>query len=70
MIKTTKQQTKLFRVNKETGSAFVATAELIGVNENDLLEDMMTTYIKSIQTSIADVAAKYPQFANRYPFIR
>lgn len=69
-MKQQKAESKIFRVNKSTGISFIAAAELIGMNENDLLEEMMSQYVDSMKSSIADIANKYPQFAAKYPFIQ
>ena len=63
-------KTSMFRVNIDTGTAFKATAELLGVENNDLLESVMKTYIKSIRMKVADVAVKHPVFADKYPFVQ
>ena len=61
--------TKLFRVQKDIGDSFSATSELIGMNENELIEKLMNVYVDSIKAEIIDVASQFPEFDNKYPFI-
>ena len=68
METTIKQKSTLFRVNKNNGQAFIATAELLGIDKNDLLNELMGSYVKSIQEHIAERAAQYPEFSAKYPF--
>ncbi len=60
----------MFRVKADIGVAFKATAELLGIENNELLEAVMETYIKSIRTKVADIAVKHPVFADKYPFVQ
>ena len=64
-----KQKTKLFRVNSDTGVAFRAVSELLKVDGDELLENLMTAYVSSVQKSIGHVARHYPVFAEKYPFV-
>ncbi len=65
----TKPKTKIFRVNSDIGTAFRAVAELKNLHSNDLLEDLMSSYVLSAQKDIASVADINPAFASKYPFI-
>jgi hypothetical protein len=64
-----KQKNKLFRVNSETGVAFRAVAELMNIDGDELLQELMSSYVASVQCSIADIAYKYPAFSDRFPFV-
>lgn len=65
-----KQKTKIFRVNQDTGTAFKAVAELMNVDSEELLQALMSSYVSSVQKSIADTADLYPEFTDKYPFIK
>ena len=65
-----KGQTKIFRVNSDTGWAFVAVAELLNVNENELLDELMGAYVNNVRQSIVKQAGHYPEFSKKYPFIK
>ena len=65
-----KGKNKIFRVNSDTGWAFVAVAELLNISEQELLEKLMRSYVLSVREGIVDVASKYPEFKERYPFVR
>ena len=62
--------TKVLRVHADLGEQFVAVAELIGMDQKELLESILDTYVESVKTEIHEFAAKYPQFAEKYPFVR
>ena len=64
-----KGKNKIFRVNSDTGWAFVAVAELLNISEHQLLDELMSTYVKSVRKGIVDVAINYPEFEERYPFV-
>ena len=65
-----KQKTKIFRVNQDTGTAFKAIAELLNIDSDELLQALMSSYVSSVQNSIAETADIYPEFKNKYPFIK
>ncbi len=69
MEDTIKGKNKIFRVNSDTGWSFVAVAELLNISEHELLEELMGAYVKSVRQGIVDVASKYPEFEERYPFV-
>ncbi len=56
-------------MNSETGWAFVAVAELLNISEHELLEKLISAYVISVRQGIVDVASKYPEFEERYPFV-
>lgn len=57
-------------VSDETGNAFIAIADLLNIEKNDLLEKIMTSYIESVRVDMIDRGVKRPQFATEYPFIQ
>ena len=65
-----KPKTKVFRVGSDTGSAFRAVAELRNVDSNDLLEDLMSSYVLSVQSDIASIVDVNPMLVSKYPFIK
>ena len=65
-----KQKTKLFRVGNQTGRSFVAISELLNISQNELLDELMESYVKSVRQGIMDVASKYPEFETKYPFLK
>ncbi len=65
-----KQKLKSLCVSDETGNAFIAIADLLNIDKNDLLEKIMTSYIESVRVDMIDRSVKHPQFATEYPFIQ
>ncbi len=61
---------KSLRVKDEIGTAFIAIADLLGIDQNTLLEELMASYIKSVRIHVVDSTSKPPQFAEKYPFIQ
>ncbi len=59
----------IFRVSRNNGQAFIATAELLGIDKHDLLDFLMGNYVKSVQKSIMNTAGKYPSFSSQHSFI-
>lgn len=41
----------------------------MNVDSDELLQHLMSSYVASVQCSIADIAHKYPAFSDRYPFV-
>jgi len=39
------------------------------VDSDQLLEELMTAYVSSVQESIGNIAHQYPVFAEKYPFV-
>jgi len=62
--------TKILRVQSGIGKQFVAVADLIGVDQSELLESILITYVESIKTEIQEHAATHPQFQAKYPFVQ
>ncbi len=60
---------KLFRVERDTGLAFSAVAELLQVDEVELLQNLMKSYVQGIQEKVVEIGVKYPAFAEKYPFV-
>jgi hypothetical protein len=44
-------------------------AELMHISSDELLQELMASYVLSVRESVADVASKYPVFGDRYPFV-
>ena len=65
-----KQKLNSLFVSDETGNAFIAIADLLNIEKNDLLEKIMASYIESVRVDMIDRGAKHPQFATEYPFIQ
>ena len=61
---------KHFKVNSETGTAFVAIAELLNIDTDELLDELMSHYVMSVRERISDIADKHPSFTDKYPFIK
>ncbi len=49
--------------------AFVAISELLNVESDELLENLMRSYVSSVRESIIDIAHQQPNFSERYPFV-
>ena len=64
------QELKSLRVSDETGNAFIAIANLLNIDKNDLLEELMTSYIGSVRVSIVERTSNHPQFISKHPFIQ
>ena len=60
---------KHFKVDSDTGRAFVAISELLNIDSDQLLNNLMGEYVTSVQEEIEDIANKYPSFKKQYPFI-
>jgi hypothetical protein len=56
----------LFRVSNYNGQAFIATAELLGIDKDDLLDKLMGSYVASVQKSIIVTAEKLVHPVNAY----
>ncbi len=56
-------------MESETGRAFVAIAELLNIESDELLEALMRSYVSSVRENIIDVAYQHPGFSDRYPFV-
>ena len=56
-------------MDSDTGLAFIATAELLRIDKDDLLNELMGSYVASVQKSIIATAEKFPSFSSQYPFI-
>ncbi len=41
----------------------------MNIDSNDLLEDLMSSYVLSAQRDIASIADINPMFASKYPFV-
>ena len=39
------------------------------MDSDELLEELMTTYVPSVRERVVDVAHQYPIFAEKYPFV-
>ncbi len=63
-------ESKNLRVHDEIGTAFIAVADLLGIDKNTLLEELMASYIKSIRLNVAHPAAKHPQYTSKYPYMQ
>ncbi|MBU1566855.1 MAG: hypothetical protein KJ630_14685 [Proteobacteria bacterium] len=68
-MENTKKKGMIFRIDQETGGQFTATAELLGIEKNELLQQLMEEFITRTKESIVDVAHKYPKFSHQYPFL-
>ncbi len=64
------QESNYLRVHDETGNAFIAIADLLSIDKNELLEELMISYIESVRMNIVDISSKHPQFASKHPFIQ
>ncbi len=64
------QKTKCLRVNDEIGNAFIAIADLLSIDKNELIEELMASYIESVRVNVVDITSKHPQFASKHPFIQ
>ena len=64
------QKLNSLRVSDETGNAFIAIADLLNIDKNELLEELMTSYIGSVRGDIIERASNNPQFVSKHPFIQ
>ncbi len=64
------QKSKSLRVHDEIGNAFIAIADLLSIDKNELLEELMASYIESVRVNVVDIASKHPQFSSKHPFIQ
>lgn len=64
------QKLKSLCVSDETGNAFIAIADLLNIDKNELLEELMTSYIGSVRVNIVERASNHPQFVSKHPFIQ
>ncbi len=64
------QKSKCLRVHDEIGDAFIAIADLLNIDKNELLEELMASYIESVRNNVVDIASKHPQFGTKHPFIQ
>lgn len=60
---------KLFRINAEISNQLIATADLLGVDKEELLEKIISEYMITVQDAIKQFSHQYPQFQDHYPFI-
>ncbi len=60
---------KLFKIDINTATQFIATAELLQQDHDELLTRLINHYVKSTQEAIVDLSNKYPSFGERYPFV-
>ena len=64
------QKLKSLNVSDETGNAFIAIADLLNMDKNELLEELMTSYIGSVRGDMIERTSHHPQFVSKHPFIQ
>lgn len=62
-------KSRIFRVDSDLAESFIAVADLLSKDGNELLGKMIKYYVESVRGQIKDHAESYPSFAARYPFI-
>ncbi len=61
---------KLFRIDAEISNQLIATADLLGIEKEKLLETIISEYMITVQDGIRQFSQQYPQFSDQYPFIQ
>lgn len=64
------QKLENLNVSDATGNAFIAIADLLNIDKNELLEELMTSYIGSVRVNMVERASSHPQFVSQHPFIQ
>lgn len=65
-----RQSPRNIHVSDETGNAFIAIADLLEIDRNELLEKLMTSYIESVREDMTGKSSRSPQFVTDYPFVQ
>lgn len=70
MTKMKDQQPNCLRVNDDIGNAFIAIADLLKIDRNELLEELMASYIESVRANLADITSTHPQYESKFPYVQ
>ena len=60
---------KHFKISALTGEKFIAACDLMGIEKNQVIEELVIDFVNNAQSSIASIADVNPLFASKYPFV-